>query len=337
MKLLILSIFLTLGMVNGFAQDLHYSQFYNAPLSVNPALTGIFKGDKRINVSLRDQWRSVPVPWFQTTIGYDFKIYPKKSKRGFFGAGIFLNYDRQGDSKITLGNINLAGSYTYLLNRSNILTVGALGGYALRGFDSSDLTWDRQWDGTQFNAGADTGENFDNLGTLGFFESGLGINYRWQRTSRTKLDLGIGAYHLIEPRITFNSSDNLVLPRRYSAYAIANIQLTSRLDVQADVLYQLQNTYNELIAGAYLDYYLSTKPGKRYNLQVGGGYRFADTPAIYPKIGLRYNEFFVALSYDIDISELSTHTSYRGGPELHFRYIITDVKPLGQFKVCPIF
>ena len=30
-----------------FSQDLHYSQFYNAPLVISPALTGIFNGDQR--------------------------------------------------------------------------------------------------------------------------------------------------------------------------------------------------------------------------------------------------------------------------------------------------
>ncbi len=318
------------------SQDLHYSQFYNAPLSVSPALTGIFNGDKRINVSVRDQWRSVPVPWFTTTLGYDFKIFPKKSKKGFFGAGIFLNYDRQGDSQITLGNLNLSGSYTYLINRNNVITLGALGGYSVRGYDATNLTWDNQWVDNQFVETAGSGENF-NVGTIGFFETALGFNYRWQRSSRTKVDVGAGAFHLIEPNITFDTNDNLKLPRRYSIYGIGNIQLSNRLDLQVDALYQIQNTYNELIAGAFLDYYLNTKPGKRFNIQVGGGYRFSDLPAFYPKIGIRYNEFFVAASYDVDVSEFNQHTSYRGGPEIHFRYIITNVKPLGQFKVCPIF
>ncbi len=333
---LILTLTLGFFQFEATAQDLHYSQFYNAPLSVNPALTGIFNGDKRFNVSLRDQWRSVPVPWFTTTIGYDFKIYPKSSKRGFFGAGIFMNYDRQGDSRITLGNVNLSGSYTYLINRNNVFTIGALAGYALRAYDPSDLTWDRQWNGEQFVQSIESGEDL-NLTRLGFFESGLGINYRWQRSTRTKVDLGVGAFHLVEPEITFGANDNLVLPRRFSFYGIANFQLASRWDLQVDALYQLQDAYNELIAGAYLDYYLNTKPGKRFNIQFGGGYRFSELPAFYPKIGIRWNEFFAAVSYDIDISELNQHTNYRGGPEIHFRYIITNVKPLGLFKVCPIF
>ncbi len=335
-KIIILTLFVCFVFLKGNAQDFHYSQFYHAPLSVNPALTGIFNGDKRVTASVRDQWRSVPVPWFTTSIGYDFKISPAKSKSSFFGLGAFLNYDRQGDSKLTLGNINLSGSYHYLLNKNNIITVGLLGGFSLRGYDSDNLTWDSQWNGVGVDTGIDPGENA-NRSRLGFFESGAGFNYRWQKSSRTKIDLGVGAWHLIEPKIAFNQSDDLVLPRRFSAYAIAAFKLVDNLDIQLDGLYQMQNTYNELLVGAYLDIYLNKKPGKRTNLHIGGGYRISELPAVYPKIAVQYNEFLLAFSYDIDISELSQHTNYRGGPEIHFRYIITDVKPLGQFKTCPIF
>jgi len=74
-------VFITLSQQSN-AQDFHYSQFYNAPMSFNPALTGIFNGDERISASLRDQWRSVPVPWFNFSVGYDRKFYPKKAKNG---------------------------------------------------------------------------------------------------------------------------------------------------------------------------------------------------------------------------------------------------------------
>ena len=142
------------------SQDLHYSQFYNAPLSVSPALTGNFHGDKRVTASCRDQGRSVPVPYTTFSVGYDQKIYPKKAKKGFFGAGLFFNYDKQGDSNLQLLNLNLALSYTRKLNERNLITIGGIIGYANRAFDPDNLVWDNQWDGTQFVASRPTGENF---------------------------------------------------------------------------------------------------------------------------------------------------------------------------------
>src|SRR5450432_3924194 len=40
------------------SQDLHFSQFFEAPLLRNPALAGIFTGDYRIQGVYRDQWNS---------------------------------------------------------------------------------------------------------------------------------------------------------------------------------------------------------------------------------------------------------------------------------------
>ena len=35
------------------AQDVHYTQFYNSPLTTNPALTGVFNGSYRIGAIYR--------------------------------------------------------------------------------------------------------------------------------------------------------------------------------------------------------------------------------------------------------------------------------------------
>ena len=40
------------------AQDQHFSQFFAAPLNVNPALSGAYEGSFRIGAIYRDQWRS---------------------------------------------------------------------------------------------------------------------------------------------------------------------------------------------------------------------------------------------------------------------------------------
>jgi hypothetical protein len=44
------------------AQDIHFSQFFEAPLLRNPSLAGIFTGDLRVQGVYRTQWGSVTVP-----------------------------------------------------------------------------------------------------------------------------------------------------------------------------------------------------------------------------------------------------------------------------------
>lgn len=317
-------------------QDFHYSQFYNQPLAFNPALTGIYNGDERISGSIRDQWRSVPVPWFNFSVGYDRKFYPKKSDNGFFGGGLYFNYDVQGDSKLRLANINLSGSYTRILNQRNLLTIGAALGYSSRGFNPTDLTWDRYWDEQSFvvDPSRGSGETFE-FETLSFIETALGLNYRWQKSARTKLDIGIGGFHLTTPSAKYISATSAQdLPIRLSLYGIYSRELTDKLDLQLDALYQKQDAYNELLFGGYLNFYLNQQRGKEFQFRVGLGYR--TRKAIYPKLGIEFNNIFIAGSYDIYMTDF-TREHGGGGPELHIRYIIKHVKPLGKFKVCPIF
>jgi type IX secretion system PorP/SprF family membrane protein len=321
------------------SQDLHYSQFYNAPLVVNPALTGVFNGDQRVTFSFRDQGRSLPVPYLSFTAGYDLNIYPKKSDKSFWGVGGFFNYDKQGDSKLQLLNFNLTGSYSRILNKRNIITIGAMIGYANRGFDPEALTWDTQWDTNtnQFNGSLGSGESFS-FESFSFIETGLGLNYRWQKNERTKFDIGVGGFHLTQPQSRFNDTVDQILPMRFSVYAIHSRELTQKLNIELDAMYQHQDTYREFLVGAYLNFYLNQERGKSRQFRVGGGYK-GTADVFFIKAGVQINELLVAASYDLDLSDdASVVPGGSGfGPELHLRYIIKNVKPLGNFKTCPIF
>lgn len=317
------------------AQDLHYSQFYNSPLNINPALTGIFNGDHRITGSLRDQWRFVPVPWFTFSGAYDQKLHIGVTEQSFWSAGVNFNYDSQGDSRINLATLNLSGSYNRILNESNVLTGGLLIGYSTRGFSEADLTWDSQWTGDSFDGGIVSGENFDGT-RVSFVETAAGVNYRWQKTNRTKVDVGVGVFHLIEPSVSYYDGDTEKLPRRINVMGIGNIQLLDAIDLQMHGLYQLQEEYNELVIGALGKFYLNQKRGKETQIHLGVGYRTSGS--IIPTFAVDYRGVYVSFSYDVDATNFNDLAdSSKGGPEFHVRYIIKHVKQMKKFKVCPIY
>lgn len=321
----------------GTAQDLHFAQFYNSPMNINAGKTGIFNGDKRFMASYRDQWRSVAVPWTTMSFAYDQKFLGKSQSNNFFSAGIYFNYDQQGISKLTLTNLNLSGSYTRSLNKNNLLTLGVSLGVANRGFDPSTLTWDRQWNGDAFDGNLASGENFT-AERINFFENSIGLNYRWQTDNRNKLDVGLAAYHLLEPKLSY--MDNTVssdtrLPRRYSATAVGTKRLLDLLDLQLHGVGHLQGEVNQLLFGGLFKLHVNEERGKEFELHIGASYR--TTKSLIPVVAIQYRNIYASFSYDIDLSEFQVHTNNRGGPELHFNYIITEVKPLRMFKACPIF
>ncbi len=333
-KSLLYPLFLLLvGSLSG--QDLHYSQFYNSPLNVNPAKTGIFNGDKRVNLSYRSQWRSVPVPWTTFSGSFDRKIYPRHNDGHFFAVGALFNYDLQGElTDINLTNIDVTGSWTKVINENNLFTVGALIGYATRGFDSKSLTFDSQWNGVSFDPTLSSNENF-NTERVSFLETGLGLNYRWQKSKRTKLDIGLGGYHVLEPNVAYNTDDHVNLPRRFSLTGIGSFQLTQKFDVQLNALYQFQGDYNESIFSALGKFHVNQNRGKELEFHAGVGWRSGKS--LFPIVAVQFKQMYFSLNYDIDLTDFgSIHDQRRPTSfEMHFNYIIADVKR--KIKVCPIY
>ena len=318
------------------SQDLHYSQFYNSPQNINPALTGVFNGDHRYMVSMRDQWRFVPVPWFTMSGAYDRKLYALKGNQHFLGIGGSLNHDRQGDSKLNLTSLNVNGAYHRIINANHVISAGLTLGLASRGFNNTLLTWDKQWDGEAFNSALPTGESYSNLERVNFLETGLGVNYRYQKAKRTYADIGASALHLLKPNSAFYNNDVANLPRRVTLSVTGQVQLTGFLDIQVHALHQIQGPYNETIFGGLGKIYISEKKGKEIQLHAGLGYRTAQS--FIPTIAVQYNNIYAGLSYDVDTNNFNDIVnSNKGGPEIHVRYIIANVRPMREAKVCPIY
>src|SRR3982751_342099 len=92
--IILCGILLTLSF-QGFAQDIHFSQFFEAPLLRNPALAGLFSGDMRFQAVYRTQWQSVTVPYQTTSLNGEFKMLVGKSE-DYITIGGQILYDKAG-------------------------------------------------------------------------------------------------------------------------------------------------------------------------------------------------------------------------------------------------
>jgi type IX secretion system PorP/SprF family membrane protein len=316
-------------------QDIHYSQFYHSALNINPALTGIFHGDLRFSGNFRDQWRSVPVPYTTFTGAFDMKLYPRRSDKGFFGIGAVFNYDLMGTPSLNTLHLGLSGSYTYLINSNNLISAGVQLGGAQRSFKTNDLTWDRQWNGFEYDPNISSGETFDNLSIL-FADISLGLNYRIQgNDERSKIDLGAGYFHVNRPKQNFNENIPSQLPSRFAFHGLGALKLANSFDLLLNGIYQLQGSSSEIVAGAGTKIYLNQQRGKELALVLGVNWRVQD--AVIPTIEFHYKTWHAGFSYDLNYSNFNVATSRRGGPEFSISYRILKVKPLKVFKTCPIY
>ncbi len=315
------------------AQDLHLSQFQNSALNHNPAMTGIFAGDKRFSASYRRQWYSVPVEYMTFTGAFD-RNFLRDGATSFWSGGLVFNYDQAGVSKLSAATLGVNASYTVGLTPGVLLTGGAMIGGAQRRFDDTDLTWGNQWDGDSFNPNLPPLENFDRMSFF-YLDLGVGLNLRLQKTSRTKIDLGGGAFHLNTPNNTFYPGGQSNLPIRIAAQAYGSVEVLPRLDLMGNFLLQFQGPYQEVVLGGMLNIHVSTRAAREVQLGLGLGVRLDD--ALIPQIALQYDGWRAGFSYDINTSMFQVATNERGGPEFSLMYIITDVRSLDQTKVCKFF
>jgi type IX secretion system PorP/SprF family membrane protein len=339
-SLLLLAVFALTGS-SLKSQDLHFSQFFNSPLNKNPALTGIFNGDQRIGANYRHQWYSVPVPYLTFSGSYDQKFYNASNPGNFFSGGLLLNYDKSGDSRMVTLQAGLSVSYTVSLNENNLITAGLQGSYLDRSFHYGDnLQWDNQFDGLMFNPGLSSGEPFEE-GRHGFSFGtiGAGVNYRWQQTARTNVNIGGAIHQFNTPEHTFYDDGEIDWPNRFSIVLASSFQLSELLDLKVKGLAQFQGPAHEYVPGLLLSFHINRQRGREFTLDVGGMVRLNDeeTDAIIPMLGFEFNSWYVGVSYDITLSDFKIATQRYGGPEISFRYIISKVRPLNNFKTCPIF
>ena len=84
------------------AQSMHFSQYYNAPLLLNPANAGLMpEYDFRLGANYRNQWATLPVPYKTMSAFGDLKIGGNREGEhpNWIGLGGALFTDKAGDGE----------------------------------------------------------------------------------------------------------------------------------------------------------------------------------------------------------------------------------------------
>jgi type IX secretion system PorP/SprF family membrane protein len=190
------------------AQDPQFSQFYAAPLYLNPAFAGA-TNQNRVGMNYRNQWPAIDANFNTFSAFGDFYIESKNS-----GVGFLINNDTEG--VLGLRSISLALQYAYDLRIVKGLSFrpGFQVGVYNRSINFSRLTFGDQLDpatGT-LRAGA-SAEGLASGQSIFFPDISMGgllySKHAW---------LGFAAHHLTEPSQSLvGSSDNLA--RKLSGHA----------------------------------------------------------------------------------------------------------------------
>lgn len=280
------------------AQDPLFSQFYAAPLQLNPAFAGSAFAP-HAGVSYRFQW-----PGFDNAYRTYAAFYEQSLERLNSGIGFNLEGDNAGNG--IYKTIRFSAIYAYQLRISDALAIkiGAEAGFHQTALDWNKLIFPDQIDdlGGAINPSAEVRPDVTNKTELDL-SSGLLL-------LSPKFYLGVGLKHLNTPNETFLLiNDNLArgLPLRYTVHGGATIELEPGNKfrppsfISPNFLFASQGPYRQINVGAYAGV------GSIFG---GAWFRHSlrNSDAIILLAGFRQGILKFGLSYDVTISGLAGRT-----------------------------
>lgn len=331
MKICLYIVVFCFGLMSIHAQDIHWTQFNDNPIFLNPAQSGNFTGDHRFIGNFRDQWRAVTKAFQTFSVSYDTKL-----KNPNFGLGVCLFHDQDGDGKFKTVELEVNPSYRLMLSKDSLhqLRVGAQFALNHRQFQFNQFYFDEQYNGTAFDPNIPNTESLtaEKRTTISL---GSGFVYSYQQDKRRQFSFGLAALNINQPNQGFYGF-KVQRDLRLTAFARYSLRLSERLDLLPTALFQHQGTYREFLIGGQVKYHLN--PDLNDYKALNAGLMFRNRDAFFFVAGLDYHLWYFGVSYDVNVSTLRLASNGRGGLELSVRYIIHRFKPKKiQHRICPEF
>jgi len=303
-----------------FAQDAQLSQFYNAPLYLNPAFTGT-EQNTRVSTTYRNQWPSSGgIPYTTALACIDHYIAKYNS-----GVGFMAMQNTAGTPSLRSTQLSALYSYKVDLNENWTFIPGLQATYVNQNLNFSKLTFPDQFTNSGYSGGPSGEPLTSNVKSYMDFSAGglLYSNTFW---------VGTAYHHLNHPNQAFSPIISN-LPGELNIHAGARIPIENNIRgrttqksyaekaIIPSIIYESQGKFSQLDIGAYLLYqpvmigvWYRGLPFKHY----APGY--PNYESIVPMIGFNYKDFTFSYSYDFVISSLTTAHS-GGANEVSIIYV----------------
>lgn len=277
------------------AQDPIFSQYYAAPLQINPAFTGSGYAP-RIGAAYRNQWTGFNNAYRTYAAYYDQNLDRLNS-----GIGFNLEGDDAGNGILRTMRFSALYAYRLKINDDLGVKIGVEAGFQQTAIDWDQLVFPDQLDPINGPVIITSEQRPDQLSKTAFdISSGLLL-------LNPRFWLGVSIKHLNAPNQSYLLiNDNLSrgLPLRYALHGGTEItvkagnKLRPASFISPNFLFLSQGPYRQLNMGAY------AAIGPVFG---GAWYRhtFRNADAAILMIGVRQDMFKIGLSYDLTVSGLS--------------------------------
>ena len=299
----------------GMAQDFHYSQFYAAPLYLNPALTGSTELS-RVGFNYRKQWPGLDHDFNAYSAYFDHYSFDLRS-----GFGFALNSFQETNMKVNTTDVSAFYSYNLQLAEAWNFRMGTQVSMVRRSADLDNLIFGDQVDLFNRSVNPATIDNVPDLEPYSYLDISFGA-----LLTNENFWLGSSFHHVNEPGLSFYPDDETShLPIKWSVHGGWNFPLGanqyfgSKFDNMASVLvnYKKQGPFQQFDIGAQL-LYRSLITGLSYR-GIPGVRAMPNQDSIIFLLGLKMDTgMVIGYSYDFMISNIGSQT--KGAHEISLRY-----------------
>ena len=346
MKKLIVFLITVLSFGKLFSQDRQFTQFYTSPLTLNPALTGVFDGKYRVGAIYRDQWRGLLQQPYQTfAFGADLRLEPFRSNvsKDKVGIGLLFYRDKVNTLDFSTTQIAISGAYHKALNINNsqYLSLGFQMGLTQRNINYENLSFQDQWNGIDGYSLPQVERLPEN--NFGYNDMTVGLNYTVQLENRTSIFAGASFHHLNKPNVAF-----------FKGEEIPKIPLFPRYSVQLAMNFPINKAHTIFMSPRLVTTlqgpHLTANVGTNFRVTIDKTYGTAlhlgswvrpvkskdgyNIDAVVLMGGLEFNNILVGLSYDLNIPTLKNYRRSQNVFEISLIY-------LGEYDndelLCPSF
>ena len=318
------------------AQDPQFSQYYAAPLYLNPAFAGTEMGH-RLAANYRNQWPNMGGGFATYAFSYDYNMSHLKS-----GVGLLATVDRAGTAALTSSSISFVYSYKVQLENRWVFTPGLSFGYASRNINMDRLVFGDQLAFDSDGNVPTLDDNLANLGNANYFDFGAGFLFY-----NEKYWFGYSAAHINQPNRSLIEEESKV-PIKNSFHGGMRIPLYNGLmkrnkisSLAPSFIYKSQGEFDQLDVGLHFLY----EP-----IMIGVWYRGIPVQqnvqdnisqdAVVIILGLQFQDVEIGYSYDFTVSELGSISGGAHEVSLLYRFYTGGgykKKKPEKFIPCPTF
>lgn len=311
------------------AQDPHFTQFYAAPMYLNPAFTGLTE-EHRFVANYRNQWPGVSKAYQTYMAGYDYNLSDINS-----GIGISVMQDKAGTAGLTHTQFGVNYAYHFKISKLTEIRMGANLNYNMKRLDFSKLKFN-----DQIATGSGTSVEASRFEALNFMDFAAGA-----LLNSTKYWLGLSAKHLTQPNSSL-TGDKVPLPLAISLHGGYRFILEEKSKeltryISPAFNFRHEQKYDQLDIGVYY-YHLPLNVGlwyrglpfKKYAATFGS----RESIALLVGFDLTQYNLRVGYSYDLTVSKLGI-ASTMGAHEISVIYEVArkNKKNKRIIMTCPKF